>query len=173
MEIRMPKGKYRTIIAIDPDIDGSGVAILDVALATFRYRLPVLVKLLEHYEGREDVLVVVEASYLVSSNWHLKSKDSQRLAAAKGRNVGRNHEIGRQIVEFCKYFHIPYEEKIPLKKIWHGRDGKITKTELEDLCNGSGIGYKFAGNDQEQRDAALLAIDRSGIPMIMLPKKNR
>lgn len=161
------------IIAIDPDVDGSGFAELDCAfkaLSTFRYKLPVLFKILEGYKGREDILVVVEASYLVASNWHLKSGDNQRVAAAKGRNVGRNHEVGRQIVEFCKYFNVPYEEKIPLKKIWKGKDGKISRQELKDLCEGSGIGYKFAGNDQEQRDAALLAIDRSGIPMIMPPK---
>ena len=163
--------KYDTIIAVDPDVDGSGVAMLDMTFKvvnTFRYRLPVLAKFLEDLKGR-NVVVVVEASYLVNSNWHLEKCDSKRKAAATGRNVGRNHEIGRQIVEFCKYYGIPYEEKIPLKKVWHGRDGKITKTELEFLCKGSGIGYQFEGNDQEQRDAALLAIDRSGIPMIMLP----
>lgn len=161
------------IIGIDPDIDGSGVAMLECSrtLATFRYKLPVLSKILEEYKGRDDVLVVVEASYLVSSNWHLEEGDSQRKAAAKGRNVGRNHEVGRQIVEFCKFFGIEYEEKLPLKKIWQTKTGKISRAELERLCVGSGIGYKFAGHDQEQRDAALLAIDRSGIPMIMAPLK--
>lgn len=170
----MKKNKYSTIIAIDPDVDGSGVAVYDCAfkvLATLRYGLPVLAKFLEGYHAREDVIVVVEASYLVNSNWHLEKCDSKRKAAATGRNVGRNHEIGRQIVEFCKYYNIPYEEKIPLKKIWHGRDGKITKVELESLCKGSGVGYKFAGNDQEQRDAALLALDYSNIPLIMAPQK--
>lgn len=161
------------IIGIDPDVDGSGVAMLECSrtLATFRYKLPVLSKILEEYKGRDDVLVVVEASYLVSSNWHLEKGDSQRKAAAKGRNVGRNHEVGRQIVEFCKFFGIECEEKLPLKKIWQTKTGKISRAELERLCVGSGIGYKFAGHDQEQRDAALLAIDRSGIPMIMAPQK--
>lgn len=173
MEIINPKKKYSMIIGIDPDVDGSGVAILECSrtLATVRYKLPVLSKLLEEYKGREDVLVVVEASYLVSSNWHLEKCDSKRKAAATGRNVGRNHEIGRQIVEFCKFYGIPYEEKLPLKKVWQTKTGKISKVELERLCVGSGIGYKFSGNDPEQRDAALLAIDRSGIPMIMAPLK--
>lgn len=165
--------KYSGIIAIDPDIDGSGVAFLESrTLCTFRMHLPQLVKFLEEFKER-DVLVVVEASYLVSGNWHLKQGDSRAAAAAIGRKVGRNHEIGRQIVGFCKYYGLQYEEKVPLKKIWHGRDGKITKAELEDLCNGSGIQFQFSSNDQEQRDAALLAIDRSGIPMIMLPQTSK
>ena len=168
------KKKYAMIIAIDPDVDGSGVAMLDCTfkvVSTFRYGLPLLSKFLEFYKDREDIVVVVEASYLVTANWHLEKGDSQRKAAAKGRNVGRNHEIGRQIVEFCKFYNIPYEEKLPMKKVWKGRDGKITRAELESLCKGSGIGYQFAGHDQEQRDAALIAIDRSGIPMIMAPTK--
>lgn len=169
METRTRK-KYSGIIAIDPDVDGSGVAFLESrTLCTFRMHLPQLVKFLEDFKER-NVLVVVEASYLVSGNWHLKEGDSSKASAAIGRKVGRNHEVGRQIVEFCRYFGISYEEKLPLKKIWHSRDGKITKAELEDLCKGSGIQFQFASNDQEQRDAALLAIDRSGIPMIMPPK---
>lgn len=175
MIIPNQKTKYSIIIAIDPDVDGSGVALyIDRTLATWRAKLPELVRYLDdfrkHYSSCNFV-VVVEASYLVPANWHLEKDDSRAKAAAKGKKVGRNHEIGRQIVEFCKYFNIPYEEKLPLKKIWHGRDGKITKSELERLCQGSNIGYKFAGNDQEQRDAALLAIDCSGIPMIMAPMK--
>lgn len=169
----MIRKKYSGIIAIDPDVDGSGVAFLESkTLCTFRMRLPQLAKFLEDFKEK-NILVIVEASYLVSGNWHLKNGDSRAAAAAKGRNVGRNHEIGRKIVEFCKFCGLAYEEKIPLKKIWHGRDGKITKVELEDLCKGSGIQYQFAGNDQEQRDAALLAIDRSGIPMIMPPKSSK
>lgn len=164
--------KYDLIIAIDPDVDGSGVAHLaDRSLYTIRMTLPRLAKFLEEHVKPYNALVVVEASYLVTGNWHLEKSDSRAKAAAKGRNVGRNHEIGRQIVEFCKFYGITYEEKLPLKKIWHSRDGKISKAELESLCKGSGIGYQFAGNDQEQRDAALLAIDRSGIPMIMAPQK--
>lgn len=163
------------VIGIDPDVDGSGVAVLEVpirALATCRYKLPALANFLEDFRGREDILVVVEASYLIKGNWHIKSKDSIEASSAIGQKIGRNHEIGRQIVEFCKYFHIPYEEKLPLKKVWKKKDGKISKDELEALCRGSGIGYKLAGYDQEQMDATLLAIDRSGIPMIMeTPKK--
>lgn len=170
--IIIPIKKFKNIIAIDPDVDGSGVAALeDRNLVTFRYLLPELVNFLQYFRGRDDVLVVVEASYLIKGNWHLKSENTKEAASAIGQKVGRNHEIGRQIVEFCKYFHIPYEEKLPLKKIWKKKDGKISKRELEDLCRGSGIYYEFADFDQEQMDAALIAIDRSGIPMIMAPKK--
>ena len=166
--------KPDVIVAIDPDVDGSGVAqMYKRDLVTERMTLPRLADFLRTYgSSGTDILVVVEASYLISANWHLQKGDSTAKAAAKGKNVGRNHEIGRQIVEFCRHYQIPYEEKIPLKKIWKGKDGKITREELVSLCEGSGIHYHFASNDQEQRDAALLAIDRSGIPMIMLPAKS-
>ena len=92
-------------------------------------------------------------------------------AAAKGKQVGRNHEIGKQIVEFCKYLDIPYEEKNPLVKCWAGKDGKITSVELRQLIEGMGITASIKQNNQEKRDAALLALDRSNLPLIMKRKQ--
>ena len=108
--------KKDIIIAIDPDIDGSGVATVWPKQRKFsidQMRLPQLVDYLKECRDAYDranlsYVVVVEASYLVSANWHLEHNDSLRRAAAKGRHVGRNHEIGRQIVEFCKHLSLPY-----------------------------------------------------------------
>lgn len=165
-------------MAIDPDVDESGVAIVDMTgrtLTTSRAGLPELAEMLRTHSLKmlpaDDMLVVVEASWLASANWHTHESDSHRTAAAKGERTGRNHEVGRQIVKFCQYHNVPYEEKLPLKKIWNGKDGKITFTELKSLCKGSGIQYESKKNNQEERDAALLAIDRSGIPMIMDMRK--
>lgn len=172
--------KEKVIVGIDPDVDGSGVAVVVVdtrKAAIYQYGLPALVeKLLEIKNAAEGkglpMVVVVEASYLISTNWHLDWEDSQRRAAAKGRQVGRNHEIGRQIVEFCKYYAIPCEEKLPLIKSWAGKDGKITHDELNMLLEGMGF-ETFKQSNQEKRDAALLALDRSGLPLIMAPKKKK
>lgn len=170
--------KFKRIMAIDPDVDESGVAIVDMTgrtLTTSRAGLPELVEMLRVHSLKmlpaDDMVVVVEASWLAKANWHAHHTDSHRVAAAKGEQTGRNHEVGRQIVKFCGFFGIPYEEKLPLKKIWNGKDGKITFTELKSLCSGSGIAYDAKKNNQEERDAALLAIDRSGIPMIMDMRK--
>lgn len=172
--------KKDIIIAIDPDIDGSGVAVLNMGtkcVSVENLTLPKLVDFLKNEKGFNEhegfsYVVVIEASYLVASNWHLSWDDSRNRAAAKGRQVGRNHEIGRQIVEFCKYLDIPYEEKLPLKKCWAGKDGKITHEELNMLLEGTDIRTISGKTNQEQRDAALLALDRSGLPL-RFKKKQR
>lgn len=171
--------KKDIIIAIDPDIDGSGVATVwpkQRKSGIDQMLLPVLVDYLKECRDAYDrvnlsYVVVVEASYLVSANWHLEHDDSLRRAAAKGRNVGRNHEIGRQIVEFCKHLSIPYEEKLPLVKCWAGKDGKITHEEINGLLEGMGFQKIKGTSNKEKRDALLLALDRSGLPLIMTPKK--
>ena len=163
------------IIAIDPDIGKSGLAHLNTrtkTLVLYDFTLPQMVNFFRdrkkiYDEEQMSYVVVVEASYLISANWHLDWQDSRNRAAAKGKQVGRNHEIGRQIVEFCKYLDIPYEEKRPLTKCWAGKDGKITSEELRQLVEGMGITASYKQINQEKRDAALLALDRSGFPLIM------
>ena len=167
--------KKDIIIAIDPDVDASGIALVatkEKRMLLRQFTLPELVDFLKDVKiGYEkdglSYVVVVEASYLVHANWHLNCHDTKNRAAAKGRQVGRNHEIGRQIVEFCKYLGIPYEERLPLTKCWSGKDGKITTRELNDLLKGMGFSVISGQSNQEKRDAALLALDRSGLPFIM------
>lgn len=167
--------KKDVIIAIDPDVDGSGVAVLVPHTKTLLLQnlsLPMLIDFFRLSKDSYDkahlsYVVVVEASYLVSANWHLDYRDTKNRAAAKGRRVGRNHEIGRQIVEFCKHLDMPYEEKLPLTKCWAGKDGKITAEELGQLLDGMGIPAIKGRTNQEERDAALIALDRSGLPLIM------
>lgn len=169
------------IIAIDPDVDGSGVAVLAKdarSLSLHQFTLPMLIDFFKdasaNYKKQGlSYVIVVEASYLISTNWHLDYKDSQKRAAAKGKQVGRNHEIGRQIVEFCKHLDLPYEEKLPLAKSWAGKDGKITSEELKMLIDGTGLHPVKCRTNKELRDAALLALDRSGLPLIMTPNKQR
>ena len=166
--------KYSRIIAIDPDVEKSGVALLDVVNKTLTTACMTMPELTEQLriEGlkmlpKGELLVVVEASWLAAANWHLGPRDTLRTAAAKGERVGRNHQVGLMLVELCQYYNLSCKEKQPLVKIWHGKEGKITFTELHRLCDKSGIAYKAKKNNQEERDAALLAIDASNIPMIM------
>ena len=74
-------------------------------------------------------------------------------------------------MEFCKYYDMPYEEKKPLTKCWAGKDGKISAEELEMLLDGMGIQPLKTRTNQEKRDAALLALDRSGLPLRMGKKQ--
>lgn len=167
--------RYGTVIGIDPDVDRSGVAALDaenMSLTVAALRFPELVDYLSWRSGVTDEygnppLVVVEASWKTAANWHLNPRDGRRAAAKKGYGVGRNHETGRKIVEMAESFGLPVIERQPLLKCWKGPDGKITHVELESLLTGSGVSFGFRRTNQEERDAALLALDASGIPMRM------
>ena len=85
--------KYVRIIAIDPDVEKSGVAELHVKTRNMnitKLSFPLLVDYLQNMKEmcinnmKEDVLVIVEAGWLNHSNWHLNYSDNKRIAAAKG-----------------------------------------------------------------------------------------
>jgi hypothetical protein len=157
--------KYDTIIAIDPDVDKSGVAdlsplhrILDVASLSF----PQLIDYLQTRKkvsatAKTTLLVVVEAGWINKiSNYHTAAgRRGQRIA----KNVGANSQVGKMIVEMCEYYAIPVTIVKPLKKCWKGKHGKITREELEYFTGLTGQ------NNQEERDAALLAWVYAGLPV--------
>ena len=156
------------IIGIDPDVDLSGVARVDVAekrvwadTLPFPLLLEYILTVREVARvKKKSLLVVVEASYLLSHNWHLKPGDTPRIAAKKGENVGRCLELGRKLVEMLTHYGIEVKEQLPLKKIWNGPDGKITHEELVYMTK-----WEKKRSNQEQRDAILLAWNESGLPM--------
>ena len=77
------------IIGIDPDVDKSGVCIvnnmLQIELLT-TMDLVDLFALIESMSDCRDIKVIVEAGWMNKTNFH----------------VGANHEIGRQIIKFCE-----------------------------------------------------------------------
>ena len=76
-----------------------------------------------------------------------------------GNHTGRNHEVGRKIVEMCRHYGIEVVEQPPLRKIWKGKDGKITNEELQHLA------IITDKTNQETRDAALIAWEYAGLPI--------
>ena len=169
------KKEYDIIIGIDPDVNRNGVAVLDIKtgnMLMYSMSFPELIRWL--HEQSEAVckdmmrrLVVVEASWKTQTNWHGRYGDSRRVSARKGYDVGCNHETGRKIVEVAQSTLLEVKEKYPLRKIWKGKDGKITHVELVSLLEGSGIVCNTRRSNQEERDAALLALDASGMPIRM------
>ncbi|MDR0575631.1 MAG: hypothetical protein LBG96_16690 [Tannerella sp.] len=166
--------KYDVVIAIDPDVDKSGVAFLEVATKTLEVSALTFANLLDYLQfvKRESVtassqrfVVVVEAGWLNSAHWHVRDGDSRRIAAAKGNSAGRNHEVGRKILELCRHYGLDTVEQRPLKKMWNGRDGKITH---EELASFTGL---MGATNQEQRDAALLAWVYAGLPVRIAKEK--
>lgn len=159
------------IIGIDPDVDKSGVACIDVAEGTVwtdALPLPMLLDSVGDMAGEpgRTAVVVVEASWTLSHNWHVRSCGGARAAAKTGYNVGRNHQTGMDIVELLRHRGISVVEKQPLVKIWKGKDGKITHEEITAIC-----GWDRKRSNQEERDALLLAWDHAGLPMRIMRKK--
>lgn len=157
--------KYDIIIAIDPDTEKSGVAVLEPATRQIEAMSLTFPQLLGFLRERDDramargltLAVVVEAGWLVhKSNWH--GTDGHR-AERIAKNVGANHETGRKIVEMCRHWGIHVEELRPLQKMWRGKGGKITAAELEEI---TGITSR---TNQDERDAALLAWVWAGLPV--------
>ena len=160
--------KYDYIIGIDPDVDKSGVAFLDVSNKSFTMvsneSFPMLLIYVQETFKRttalgKSLLVIVEAGWMAQGNWHLSFKETKQRAASKGYDVGRNHETGRKIVECLKCYGVEVLEHYPLRKCWKGKDGKITHDELAYFTGITGR------TNQDARDAALLAWNFAKLPI--------
>ena len=164
-------GKADIIIGIDPDVSKSGVGVVSrerKGVEVFSRSFPELLEYLKMAATHTSVVVVVEASWKISTNWHTGRGDSIRTAARKGKDAGRCHEVGRKIVECARYYGLEVVERLPLKKIWKGKDGKITDEEIKAFMPIQGR------TNQEERDAALLAWDYAGLPIrLARPLKSR
>lgn len=164
------------IIAIDPDTHQSGVARLDVLprIATATH-LPFHL-LLDYVRDVQEVaklknqrlVVIVEASWGDSHNWHIKWQDSKAVAARKGYAVGAMHETGKKIVEMLEYYGLEVIEQRPLVKVWQGTDRKITHAELTEICR-----WEKKRSNQEERDAMLLAWYAAGLPIRLATTKTK
>lgn len=170
--------RYDRIIATDPDVDKSGVA--EFHLATRRIEAATLcfadlMDYLQHIRRNfadkgEKVLVIVEAGWMNATNWHTGRVRSIAAAAKTGQNTGRNHEVARKIAEMSRHYGLETKEVKPLRKCWKGKDGKITHEELCSLMQASGIPHMLTRTNQEVRDAVMLALAHSGIPVRMKVK---
>lgn len=167
--------KPQVIIGIDPDVEASGLGIIDttgaagltvdystLALPELVERLADLSKQVRSYPLR----IFIEAGWLNKGNWHLAPRDNKQLAAAKGRQAGRNHQLGLDLCTLLDHRGIPHIEVLPLVKCWKGADRKITHGELDAIVRWvNGVGLPRKRSNQEERDALLLAWEKSGLPI--------
>ena len=167
--------KTNRIIAIDPDADKSGVAELHVPtrrIEATTLGFADLIDYLQHVKANladkgESVVVIVEAGWMNESNWHIGMIRSIAAAAKTGPKTGRNHEVARKIAEMSRHYGLETKEVKPLRKCWKGENGKITHDELNGMLEASGITPMTGRTNQEMRDAVLLAVFHSGIPVRM------
>lgn len=158
---------YQNVIGIDPDIGKSGVAHLNVKNRILEVSTLPFARLMDYFdhvvarskETGQSVIVVVEASWMMKSNWHLKFGSRKEYAAATGYKVGQNHQTGKLICEMARAKGLEVLEHAPLRKCWKGKDGKITADELKQI---TGL---IGRTNQESRDAALLAWSYANLPI--------
>lgn len=155
------------VIGIDPDVEKSGVALLDceareftqVEALTFPDVVDRFAELAAMKADGKDVVVVIEDSDL-STNWHYNSRDSKAVCAAKGRSVGMCHATGRHLKECAEAYGLEVVPMKPLRKCWKGRDGKITHDEAAYFMRGLP-----KQTNQETRDACLLCVAYADYPI--------
>lgn len=155
------------IIGIDPDVEKSGVAMveketrrLECAALTFPQVLDYLRWLSQQQDKVENVRVFIEAGWLNKSNWHLHNRAVNKYkAAAMGVSQGRNEEVSHLLGQMCDHYGIDYLFIKPLRKCWNGKDRKITAEELHAITGLMGR------TNQEMRDAALIAWVYADLPI--------
>lgn len=156
------------IVAVDPDVEKSGVCFYEPAtkkLEAASLSFPELIDYLRWLsdqiklsKGNFSAVVLVEAGWLNKSHWHGAYQKGSRVSASIGNSTGRNHETGRKIIECANHYGLATIEQQPLVKRWHGTDGKITQEELTMVMNGMRIPPLTTRVNQDVRDAVLLAI---------------
>lgn len=156
-------------IGIDPDIERNGVAVVDSvsrSVQLYSMAFAELTEWLQQFVGSMGkTVIVIEASWLVSHNWHFRMTDNRRKVASLGHAVGRNHQTGILLQECAERMGLDVRLRKPLRKCWQGKDGKITHKELVAVT-----GITYSRSNQEERDAALLAWVDAGLPIIIKTK---
>jgi len=160
------KPHTRYILGIDPDLDKSGIALLDCQLGQFlKVSAVSFVEMTLILRGdvpdKDDITIVLEDSDL-STNWHVNPRDNVHVAAAKGRSIGMCHATARHIKELAEYYQMQVVQMKPLRKCWKGPNGKITHDECAQFMRNLPT-----RTNQEMRDAALLAWCYANLPIRM------
>lgn len=122
-ELKIIPNDTEVYIGIDPDVGRNGVAYLNTKRETLTLSSRTAPNLWEFLLYMRDhttnnrYVVIIEASWLIQSNWHVSSNMTKGQVAQVGHNTGRNHQVGISIAEFCEYHKIPYFLAKPLKKM--------------------------------------------------------
>jgi hypothetical protein len=146
------------IIAIDPDVKKSGVAFFQYnKIDCINLDLPDLFLFI--LENKDNLTVHIEASWLISFDYSSKKMMvlNKSTVASLNRDVGANHEIGRQIEKFCQKNKVKSFLVMPLSKRW-GKTGreKISHEEIMLLSKINKYGFPRKQTNQETRDALLI-----------------
>ena len=166
------------IIGIDPDSDESGYAVLDrrkrsIELCTFSIT-DLVMRLMLLTKNKTPVLIVIEDVWTNSANWHITKGQTPAAIAKTGYNLGMCARTGRAIYEFACALGFPTYVQRPLAKHWKHSTGKISHAELVDHLEKLRVTTeppRFRQSNQEERDAALLALHHIATRIPTTPKQ--
>ena len=112
-----PLQKVRYVVAIDPDLNASGVAAWCNESKSWLFAKSVSIEIiLEALKEipKEDSIIFLEAGWLIKKA-NLRGGNI-RTAQAKARNVGENHATGKLIGKIVRAAGYEVQEFKPLKK---------------------------------------------------------
>lgn len=131
-------------IGIDPDIAENGVACWDSIAKDFIYIKKLSFwDVIVTFKSEGEFTAIVEAGWLIKkSNWHGVAYQSKGVGEIIAKSVGRNHQVGILLYEYCVKNNI----KVVLVK----PKGKVKKDYFKQLT-------KWQGRvNQDMIDAAML-----------------
>lgn len=179
--MRRQANESRTLlVGIDPDTKASGWAVIDLSNRTVHLEtlpfMDILALLTERRREVDDHYLdesysyrfVVEDIWTVAHNWHVSPRDNRLTISKKGYHIGRCSMVGQLIYEAIGAYFFPRIAQPPLRKVWRGADGKISHSELLELCEKLDLKLppsKQKQTNQEERDALLLAIHHIATPI--------
>lgn len=148
------------IVAIDPDKEKSGIAVLNTETRKVKCYLLNFFDVCQTIKNskHKDVFWILEGGFLTKNLQH--KAINKNVAFKIGVDVGINHCIGLKFKEFLEINKINFTITRPLKKIWE--NGKISKKELINLLITNKLTIDINHNlttNQDVRDALLLVID--------------
>ena len=132
-------------IGIDPDVELSGIACWDSELKAFDYiKKMSFWDIIEEFKSWNIPLnITIEAGWLIrKSNFHSRSKQSKQVGEKIAKSVGRNHQVGILIYEYCLRQGINVNLVKP--------KGKINANTFKNITNWQ------TRTNSEMRDAAML-----------------
>lgn len=144
------RSAYDVIIGIDPDVEKSGVACrqkyTNNTIEVVSYSILPLVRYLGYVKKQPSkTLVIIEASWLKKKkNWHTGDDVPAGVGQSVAYKVGRNHQVGFTIVEFCEELGLDYFLYIPTQK-------KKTITFLKKQ-------FGIVAKNQEEVDAVMMVL---------------
>ena len=180
-----PTQKKSLLIGIDPDTEASGWAVVNLNDRTIHLEtIPFLrvLDLLDEWRCEEDeryldteysYRFVLENVWETSHNRHIAGQVNAQAIAKTGYNVGRCAMVGELLRGAIQAKEFPLICQPPLRKVWKGKNGKITHEELVEVCRQHRLilpKNKLKRSNQEERDALLLAIHHLATPTKLFEK---